>query len=50
MYGDIIVLVYGPVIKVWNFVQDKWATWRTSFPHYQSLQVKCFEFLQAAHD
>lgn len=39
--GDRLIVVDGPVVKVWNFVTDEWAAWQTVvFPH----QVNPFSF------
>ncbi|KAF8799695.1 hypothetical protein BYT27DRAFT_7119639 [Phlegmacium glaucopus] len=32
--GDRLIVVDGPMVKVWNFVTDEWAAWLTVFfPH-----------------
>ncbi|KDR72559.1 hypothetical protein GALMADRAFT_252689 [Galerina marginata CBS 339.88] len=28
--GDRLTLVYGPILKIWDFKSDEWATWNTS--------------------
>ncbi|KAF4616475.1 hypothetical protein D9613_008439 [Agrocybe pediades] len=34
--GDVVAVVHGPMIKLWNFVTGSWATWNTNC---QSLQI-----------
>lgn len=40
--GNIMVIVHGPFIKVWNFLEDKWATWNTARKYRPSMQVILF--------
>jgi len=37
-----MVIVHGPFIKVWNFLEDKWATWNTDRKYRPSMQVILF--------
>ncbi|KAF8899792.1 hypothetical protein CPB84DRAFT_1779995 [Gymnopilus junonius] len=38
--GDKLTLVYGPLIKIWDFKEDEWATWNTNGEHRQILMTK----------